>query len=166
MKNKIYSLIFFMVIINKIVFPQFIITPSYIPVIGDTLNTLVVDTTGITPGESGENKIWNFSNITIQPGTPWEEIYLQPLSTPHGNQFPNANIASKNNNTNPDYHYYQNTSSDWNMIGYANTNFIKWFTAPYCRFHYPMSYGSQYSSTYKANSNSGQATTYTSGFKT
>ncbi|MBN1633779.1 MAG: T9SS type A sorting domain-containing protein [Ignavibacteria bacterium] len=166
MKYKIYFLILFTVIINKTVFPQFTITSSYIPVIGDTLKTSEADTTGLTPGEAGENKTWNFSNITILSGTPWEEVYLQPLSTPYGNQFPNANIASINNNTNPDYHYYQNTSSDWNMIGFAVTNFTKWFTIPYCRFHYPMSYCSQYNSTYKAYSNSGQATTHTTGFKT
>ena len=166
MKHKIYFLILFMVIISKTAFPQFTITSSYIPVIGDTLKTSEADTTGLTPGEAGENKTWKFSNITILSGAPWEEVYLQPSSTPFGNQFSNANIASKNNNTNPDYHYYQNTSSDWNMIGFAVTNFMKLFTVPYCRFHYPMSYGSQYNSTYKANSNSGQATTYTTGYKT
>ncbi len=135
------------------------------PIIGDTLKTTDVDTTGLTPGESGINVTWNFSNINILSGTPWEEVYLAPSSTPYSNQFPGANVATKNNNSSPDYHYYQNTDTDWNMIGCANNNFIKWFTTPYCRFHYPMTYGSLYNSTYKAHNYSGQATRYTTGFR-
>ena len=166
MKKIIYFLVLFVLITNNIVFPQFTITPSYMPVIGDTLKTSVVDTTGLTPGESGENKTWNFSNITIFPGNPWEEVYLLPSSTPYGNQFPGANVATKNNNPDIDYHYYQNTATEWNMIGFACNNFMKWFTTPYCRFHYPMAYGSEHNSTYKAHSYSGQATVYTTGFRT
>lgn len=166
MKYKIYYFIFFTVIISNIVFSQFTITSSYIPIIGDTLKTSEVDTAGLTPGDPGINITWNFSNITIPSGTPFEEVYLAPNLTPYGNQFPNAEIASKNNNPNTDYHYYQNTSTDWNMVGYATTNYIKWFTTPYCRFHYPTNYGSQYSNTYKAYNYSGQATVYTTGFKT
>lgn len=165
MKYKIYFFILFYAIINNIAFPQFTITSSYMPIIGDTLKTSDVDTTGLTPGESGINVTWNFSNINILSGTPWEEVYLLPSLTPYSGQFPNANIATKNSNSSPDYHYYQNTATDWNMIGYANNNFIKWFTTPYCRFHYPMSYGSLYNSTYKAHNYSGQATRYTTGFR-
>lgn len=165
MKYKIYFFILFYAIINNIAFPQFTITSSYMPVIGDTLKTSEVDTTGLTPGESGINVTWNFTNINILSGTPWEEVYLLPSLTPYSGQFPNANVVTKNNNSSPDYHYYQNTATDWNMIGYANNNFIKWFTTPYCRFHYPMSYGSQYSNIYKAYNYSGQATRYTTGFR-
>lgn len=147
-------------------FTQFVINSSYLPVIGDTLKSSDVDTTGLTPGESGTNRVWDFSNINILPGTPFEEVYLIPFLTPYSSQYPNANIASKNNNPNPDYHYYQNTTTDWNMIGYATTGFMKWFTTPSCRFHYPVSYGSQFNSTYNAYNYSGQATVYTTGFKT
>jgi hypothetical protein len=158
--------IFWEIVFVSPAFTQFVITSSYLPVIGDTLRTSEVDTTGLTPGESGTNQVWNFSNINILPGTPFEEVYLIPFLTPYVSQFPNANLASKNNNPNPDYHYYQNTTEDWNMIGYATSGFMKWFTTPSCRFHYPVSYGSQFNSTYHAYNYSGQATVYTTGFKT
>lgn len=159
-------IIFWEIVIVSPSFTQFVITSSYLPVIGDTLRTSEVDTTELTPGESGINRVWNFSYINILPGTPFEEVYLVPFLTPYASQFPNANLASKNNNPNSDYHYYQNTTEDWNMIGYATTGFMKWFTTPSCRFHYPVSYGTQFNSTYHAYNYSGQATIYTTGFKT
>jgi len=59
---------------------------SYNPTVGDSLITIAVDTTGITQGSSGENRIWNFSS-TIQSGSTELENFVVPSVTPYFSQF-------------------------------------------------------------------------------
>jgi len=143
-------------------YSQFTIGNSYKPIAGDTLELKTVDTTGVVISPGGANQIWNYSDIHILPEIFYER-FVQPSSTPYYSQFPNSNVATINTDTPTMYHYYNTTGSDWLLNGYAFTGFALTYSNPLCRMHYPISYGTQYPSTFTGIRYSGNTTYYYSG---
>src|SRR5258708_1918939 len=72
------------------------ITSCNLPVIGDTMYFLRIDTTGLTEGNKGANITWNFSALTLN-GKKDTTVYYAPSSTPFVALFPTSNYAATDN---------------------------------------------------------------------
>jgi len=148
---------------------QFIINSAYNPAVGDTSIERYIDTTGIVPGDSGINKVWNFPNLTIT-GDPTTEYFVSPSSTPYYNQFPNSNLASLHIFSKSSmlmYHYWIVSDTSFVNIGYVFPGyFVLKFPNPSPRIIYPIFYGSQYSRNYNAVQTAGNTIDYIWGSMT
>lgn len=92
MKFKLLLGILFIMEI-KCVQSQIIITSSDFANIGTLINQSTDKTpaASITPGSSGENKVWDFTEL--QSDTSITIHYVDPASTPFANNFPQANMC-------------------------------------------------------------------------
>jgi len=145
MRRTDYMLLFlFLICLSGYTTPQFIIDSTYIPQPGDSTKLIQCDTTGILPGDSGINKIWDYSGI--QTGTEeFYEAYCLPSATPpaYANQFPEATLASVNNNNPAIYHYYLPADTAWLLLGYLYPGFKMEYSELFCRTPFPVTYGSR-----------------------
>lgn len=71
------------------------ITSSVLPKVGDMQVVYMADTTGVTPGPSGANQTWDFTNLrpTANNDSSVSTI-VAPSSTPYAADFPNATAAA------------------------------------------------------------------------
>ncbi len=72
---------------------QIILTQSDAPTIGDTIfNVVDTNTTGLTPGPTGENVVWDYSSL----GNSYMDTtyFINPDIVDVNNDFPTANIAA------------------------------------------------------------------------
>lgn len=167
MKKSEFILLFLLILALPIqlLYSQFTLNSSYNPVTGDTLKSKSVDTTGIYPGQGGQNQTWNFSNAVIL-AEPFTEAYLVPSAAPHYAQFPGCNAVSINSNTPPIYHYYQNGDSGCFLLGYVlPNNFIRYYT-PLPRMPYPFSFGTVIGRSYYGISSWGNMSKHIYGTRT
>ncbi|MBX3042577.1 MAG: T9SS type A sorting domain-containing protein [Candidatus Kapabacteria bacterium] len=81
MKKAIYLLIFFSFL--AVLKGQPDLTSNSIPQVGEKYTIIDCDTTGITEGESGASKVWDFSKILILPGDE-ARSYNSIISAPSG----------------------------------------------------------------------------------
>jgi hypothetical protein len=123
-------------------------------VAGDTIhyvdaNTFGFDATGVGPVTS---KVWDFSTL-INAGTFFYFAYTNPATVPVNlgrDSFPAATVARSQSDA-AGYFYYQNTASNVNRIGaYASaSNYMIYKGGTFANeFHYPITSGQNYSSTY------------------
>ena len=83
---------------------QVVLTRNSFPLIGDQQAAFLYDTSGVDHGESGVNKIWDFSNI-IKDKSAGTMKYLSPSNTPNGSKFPGSNIAQTDPTVEQGYSY-------------------------------------------------------------
>lgn len=159
------ALLLILILSNQLLQSQFVLNSSYNPVTGDTLKSKSVDTSGIYPGQGGENQTWNFSNAVLLTEL-FTEIYLVPSSTPYYNQFPNSNAASINSNTPPVYHYYLNADTGSFVLGYVQSPALMSYYNPLPRMLYPMSYLVVLNKSYYGVSNQGNIIKHFRGTRT
>ncbi|MEK7877861.1 MAG: hypothetical protein AAB325_16925, partial [Pseudomonadota bacterium] len=116
------------------------ITSCNLPIIGDTIYFLRVDTTGLTEGNKGANITWNFSSLTLN-GQKDTTIYYTPSATPFPTSFPSSNYsATDNGSAFQDYGYYDNQTTGTTLLGgdspqgttnYSDTWQLYWFPLNY-----------------------------------
>lgn len=157
---KIFILIILIPLLYGNSFSQFVLNSSHNPVIGDSVVSKAVDTTGIFQGDAGANKLWNFQNLNFI-GSPSIEYFVSPLSSSYFSQFPDANILSfhvfdMESTSMP--HFYRVSDTAFAQLGYVFPNFpviICKYSNPFLRNHYPVFYGSQNISNYSSTTTTG-----------
>jgi hypothetical protein len=84
---------------------------NHAPTAGDSFATYQCDSTGISPGASGANAMWNFASIVTHSSV----LSTYTTNANSNSAYPNADVAqfaSINNTT-----YYKSTSSDLKYFG-------------------------------------------------
>lgn len=122
---------------------QFTITTDKILVAGDKFSQVKCDTSGILPGEKGDNTNWSF-NLNLSKDTV-SIFYVDISTTPVAEAFPTSNLASfvtmKNLNV---YTYYQVVNNAIIYLGTANYTKSYIFSIPFQNpktvFEYPFVY--------------------------
>ncbi len=135
------SIFFFLC--TQFVYSQFAITSDNILVAGDKLSQIKADTSGIFPGDKGDNISWSF-NLNLSKDTV-TIFYVGINTTPVAEEFPSSNLASfvtlKNMNV---YTYYQVLSNEIIYLGTANYSKSYIFSMPFQNpktvFEYPFIY--------------------------
>ena len=141
MKKNIVCLSIF-ILISLTGKSQFIIDSTYNPVPGDSIKLIECDSSGIFPGGSGPDQVWDFSGV-VSGTNEFYEAFCLPSETPpeYSNQYSESNLATVNNNVPPIYHYYETTDSAWLLHGYIYPGFKIKYQKPNCRLTYPLAYG-------------------------
>lgn len=145
-------LILFIILINFPVNAQFIITSDYNPQVGDIHTLKNADEGEIEPGPSGANQFWNFSNI--KPG--YDSIstyYVLKCTTPYGNRFDSANIASYTGEYS--FNYYNTNTNNFQFLGTGDTNRVIVLSDPAILMQYPFAYGNTFTDNFGASTNIG-----------
>jgi hypothetical protein len=136
----------------------FTITETHqLPAIGDSIHYVDANNFGFDPTGVGTvtAKIWDFSALMVT-GTSMDFTFVDPstISPSLGrDSFPTATIARHESGVNG-YFYYKNTANNINRIGaYANAaNFMIYKDATVAKdFHFPITAGQNYNSTYYGN---------------
>jgi hypothetical protein len=125
------------------VFSQVTLTSSNNPAAGNIKFYIYIDTTGISPGNSGPNQTWNFTNIVRADSMVMQ--WILPSGTPNGSQYPGSDIASHDTC----YNYFKNS---FNKFEYLGTNSQTQNTiVRYSDFQTLMSYPFSYNSSFTDN---------------
>jgi hypothetical protein len=86
---------------------------------GITFNYIFIDTTGIQPGPSGANQIWDFSNV-IPSGIASVQNWVDPSTTPYASSYPGSDICQVVDATgNPIYNYHTRNATFTQLDGIA-----------------------------------------------
>ncbi len=128
------SIIFFMISVAS---GQIILTESDAPVIGDTIYE-ITDTSingNFYSMPEGENVIWDFSSLN----TSYIDtiIYVNPSEVDINNDFPTANLASVNNDTN----FFYGNSDNFSWAGKFYDGIVVKPEQPFLYFIFPFTYG-------------------------
>jgi hypothetical protein len=128
---------------HSCILAQLTLTSVYNPLPGDIGKYFYCDTTGIMPGDSGSNRIWNFNNLQVIDSSTVN--YIAPDSTPYISSFPLANIASYSPGQTPViYSYYKTTASGNEYLGYAYTDFLYILSNTQIVMQYPFTYNNTF----------------------
>lgn len=125
---------------------QITFNQSSVPTAGDVIIIAGTDTTGISPGASGANQVWDFSFFdTLFMDT---TTYITPAEAPNNQDFPMANLVSFNAGT---YFFFQKTASAlWGLggaIDFEETGtYVNIFFDPKSKqMAFPATYGTTFS---------------------
>ncbi|MBK8548738.1 MAG: hypothetical protein IPL63_15710 [Saprospiraceae bacterium] len=100
---------------------QISINSSSFPTVGTVLKGFTIDNpSGISQGQKGENKVWNFNNIS--GGTPFVEKYVNPSEGQYAASFPDANLLVKSNRQEENEIYAKSLSSRIELVGFGGEN--------------------------------------------
>ncbi len=130
-------------------YSQMTLTSAYNPVIGDIQYQVSVDTTGISPGNSGANQTWNFQNLIRIDSIAVR--FIDPAATPYGSSFPQSNICAHDTC----YDYFKTSSQQLEYVGYNSQNLVVLYTNFETVISYPFTYNSTANDNFSANINSG-----------
>ena len=142
-------------LVGLVVFPQVptLTRSNSGPQPGDEFLAYFADTTGVTTGEPGANRTWDFShlNISSSPG----RVYFEPADT-YGAPIANATTASHVQNS---VYYDLVNDSQYAELGYAfypgpiymGPSYTLAYSAPLIRYTYPFTYPGQVSSHYESD---------------
>ena len=103
------------------VFAQPTYTQASFPGAGTVLTSVLVDPTGLLPGNSGAGQTWNFSTAVLTGSTSSSNL-VTPASTPFAASFPSATLAQSqvNGGGSAAYIYYDLNASFAELIGLVN----------------------------------------------
>lgn len=120
------------------------LTSSMGAVVGETYSgSILVDTTGIMPGNAGANQTWNFANLTTTGTTSGSTIVL-PSSTPYASTFPGATIAGVAGGA---YAYVKLSSTKMEDVGTVNGSQTMVFSDYRTNLEFPFTFNSSYTDT-------------------
>lgn len=118
MKNLLSSLF---LITPALIFGQISINNSTFPDAGTVLKYFSRQNSGgISVGTAGENKVWNYNNLT--GGQPIVEKYLTPSNGVFKDSFPDANILITNSAQEDGEQYGRILNSRIEIVGFAGEN--------------------------------------------
>ncbi len=122
---------------------------NFSPIPGDRTISMPCDTTGITDGGGGANRIWDFSMLHVQP-FPDTVFYSDCVDTHFCSFFPECNLVKyyfRPPPHDPRYEYYSSTSDSLVQLGTATPDFagaaFPW-TCPIQEMHYPFGFGTSF----------------------
>ena len=87
------KILFILIVIPFISFAQITVTQVNLPAIGDTVITSFDSSGNFTPGSSGVNQNWNFTNLS--GGIDMVLGFVDPAITPYSSAFPGSNLCVK-----------------------------------------------------------------------
>lgn len=127
------------------------------PVAGDSVRFVDANTFGFDAAGTGTvtNKVWDFSAL-MTTGTSVDFVFNDPstlLASDGKDSFPTATIAKKQSDASGCF-YYKNTANNINRIGayVSPTNYLIYNTTTVAtEFHFPITAGGNFSSTYNGN---------------
>jgi len=108
-------------IANLTVDAQITITSADFPHTGMLVVREVDSTTTVSPGGSGINQVWDFSNLSVSYTD--SVLYLPPAGLPGSQNYPAANLVEKDMNVDANYEgsynyiYHQSTPGGWYNLG-------------------------------------------------
>ncbi len=117
-------------------------------------NTYIANPTGFSVGNSGENQVWDFSNLNFQPKGTLTSENLN--NVPYLNSFTNSNYFLKSyNGINDNYELYNLTTSKYESIGQSyNSGIIVNFSLDsFIVFEFPFTYNTILNDTYSTTNN-------------
>jgi hypothetical protein len=159
MKNKLYNLFFFFLLIAVGTKAQPIITAAgFNPVIGDSYklqNTKIVPT---LPSFVGGGQVWDFSSLT-DSGQTHTYSFVSPIGLPEADSFPTSNIACIITPRVTGIEYFKTSDSLWGQTGYYSFNdngtgipaYRNVYTPLFPWMVYPMSYITNYTNSIVTN---------------
>ena len=109
------KILYILITIPFISFAQITVTQVNLPAIGDTVITSVDSSGNFTPGSSGVNQNWNFSNLA--GGIDMVLGFIDPAITPYSSTFPGSNLCVK---IDANSFYYLKT----NVNGLSSVGFV------------------------------------------
>lgn len=119
------------------------ITTANMMVVGDSIKVTYVKAQGLSPGGSGSNQNWTFTNLTDSTTT---VIYaVNPSTTAYSPSFPQSNLAIGDKDGN--YDYFNNSLNEFVFNGHGNIYLTMPYLNPLIQFKFPMNYGDSYTST-------------------
>ena len=100
-------------------YSQITVTSANLPNIGDTVIT-AYDNGSYTPGSSGPNQVWNFSNAA---GTPEMILgFIDPASTPYQASFPSSNLCVQVDSL--VYYYLDRSVNGLSAVGIVDSGMV------------------------------------------
>jgi hypothetical protein len=119
MKNIIITSAFFCLFSS--LFAQISINSSSFPTVGTVLKGFSIENpSGISQGPKGENRVWNFNNIS--GGLPFVEKFVNPSEGQYSASFPDANLLIKSNRQEENEIYAKSLNSRIELVGFAGEN--------------------------------------------
>jgi hypothetical protein len=115
-----------------------------------------INTTGLSPGNSGKDQVWDFSNLTLPFEPAGSYIVVPPWYSPDIDAFPTANFCAEMSFIDlagPDeiYYMYNITPTAIEFLGTSSYWGVVLYTDPYIYFQFPYFFGSTISDTYIDN---------------
>ena len=99
---------------------------------------------GFDPGTPGPDRVWDFSGFVMD--TSYYMLFLDPAETPHGNEFPSANMAvNRVSYVDSAYFYAIRNDEEYTLVGMAGqfeqyNNVITHLTPPQIGIEFPVNY--------------------------
>ena len=123
--------------------------------VGNTVNTRVVQHFDILDTTiQGANATWDFTALSVDLGQPAISMTIvDPATTPHASDFPTANYAWRENETNY-YRYFHLTSEKMERIG-SLPPASHVYSDPQIEYVYPLGMGTSNMDTWAAGISSG-----------
>lgn len=153
MKKNFFLAVALFFIVFKINAQVTISATHQMPVLGDSTRYIIADAGGFDMNGVGtaDAKVWNYSAL-IDNGTV-DIVYVDPATlqpSAGADLFPTATLARKETGA-AGYFYYHNSLNDINRIGFyesASNYIILTGSTVATEFHFPITYGDNYSSLY------------------
>lgn len=145
-------------------FAQPTITNSLVPQVGDIFSGFV-NAEGVyieSPGDSGENVIWDFSGLPGGAVAPIDLIYVNATESPFADSFPEANLAAAPRNGNPEFSptsFFSVTDDEFITYGNSTSVSTTVFTDPLISMVFPFNFNDNFSDDFAS-------TTSTTAFET
>ncbi len=158
--NKLYIMknlfaLFILLVAAIAVKAQPTITSNVLPVKGDTI-LMSLDSTIVSPGVSGANVSWDFSN-SIKQDIFIERVYLDPANTPYAAKFPNAKLC-RTDGIGSVYSYWDNSNTSKSIYyGFVEKNIYdqNYNAIPLNYYKFPINFGQSFSDSLSAVTNPG-----------
>ncbi len=113
------------------------------PIAGESFVFNEIDTTNV--GTSGENQLWDYSNLVPFDDAPL--MYITTEETMHPQYFPGANVASADENMCM-FEFYQKSNDKLSYVGIYMDGLIMYFDDYKDALHYPFAYGDSFEDTF------------------
>jgi len=118
---------------------------------GDTRPIVFADSTGVTPGDSGPNRTWDYSDLVAIDTDTYTFEFAAPGATPYGASFPSANLAEIQEDMDGvlSYVYWNVDSAQAEIVGIVGGDDIEIpYSDPQRVITFPFTYNSSQTDTF------------------
>lgn len=148
------ALVFFIVVLYVVSVPSALAQPRFtqknLPIIGTVYTKTFCETDNVTPGPSGNDVLWDFSQVIRSDIDPSFDVRIRSAKDfPQSTQFPTANIAYRSNDTTLEF--ITTSKNTLNKTGTIIPSCIIQLTETYDLGPIPISSGGKLKDSYKAD---------------